>query len=123
MATMSKKIVVLDDSEICREIVRVALEARGHTVISLDSPFGLTRLMNEQRPDLVLVDVMMPALSGDKVAGVLLKYREHTCPVVFLSDRPSTELRSLVEKTSAAGFIRKTNDLSDLADQVEQYLT
>jgi DNA-binding response OmpR family regulator len=121
MGTQSRKIIVLDDSEICRETVRLALEARGHEVIALDTPFGLTAMMNEVRPDLVLLDVMMPALNGDRVADVVLRNGRHFCPIVFLSDRPHYVLRSLVETTGAAGYIQKTEDLAQLADAAEEY--
>jgi CheY-like chemotaxis protein len=79
--------------------------------------------MNERRPDLVLLDVNMPALSGDKVAAIVLKYRRYRCPVVFLSDRPSVELAALTASCGANGHINKTDDLDALANAVERYLT
>ena len=118
-----KKIVVVDDSVICLEIARLALEKRGHVVLALDSPFGLTKILNEIRPDLVLLDVNMPALQGDKVAAIVLKYREYQCPVVFLSDRPARELSALAASCGATGYINKTDDLDALADSIERYLT
>jgi CheY-like chemotaxis protein len=117
-----KKIVVVDDSVICLELARLALEPRGHQVLPLDSPFGLTKVLNEMRPDLVLIDVNMPALQGDKVAAIVLKYRESQCPVVFLSDRPARELSALAASCGANGYINKTDDLDALADAVESYL-
>ena len=118
-----KKIVVVDDSPICLEIARLALEPRGHMVLALESPFGLTKLLNEMHPDLVLLDVNMPALQGDKLAAVVLKYREYRCPVVFLSDRPARELSALADACGVSGYLNKTDDLDALADAVESYLT
>ena len=123
MGTQSKKkILVVDDSEICREVARVALEARGHTVITHDSPFGFTKLLVQQRPDLVLLDINMPGLTGDKAAEVAQENRQHECPIVFLSDRPREELAELVRRAGVAGFISKTYDLAALAEAVERYL-
>lgn len=116
------KIIVVDDSEICRAIARIALEARGHVVTTLDSPLGLNRAIHELRPDLVLLDLMMPTLGGDKAAQILQRQSRFPCPFVFLSDRPAEELEAVVNSTGAAGYIHKTNDLIDLADKVERYL-
>jgi two-component system OmpR family response regulator len=116
------RIIVVDDSEICREIARIALEARGHAVTTLDSPLGLNRAIHELRPDLVLLDLMMPSLGGDKAASILQRQSRFPCPFVFLSDRPPAELEAVALTTGAAGYISKTNDLVDLADRVERYL-
>jgi CheY-like chemotaxis protein len=124
MASIGRKtIVVVDDSEICLEVARLALERRGHQVLAFDSPFGLPKVLNEMRPDLVLLDVNMPALQGDKVAAIVLKSRRYRCPIVFLSDRPSAELAALTASCGATGHINKTDDLDALADAVERYLT
>jgi DNA-binding NtrC family response regulator len=117
-----KKIVVLDDSEVCREVVRIALERRGHTVVGLDSPFGLTRALDEERPDLLLVDVTMPGLTGDRVARIVLNHQHHRCPVVFYSDHPDEELAGMVASSGAAGYIRKSSTMERLALAVEDYL-
>jgi twitching motility two-component system response regulator PilG len=118
-----RKILIVDDSEICREIVRFVLEARGHRVIALDSPFGLSMRLNQERPDLVLVDVSMPALEGPKLVEIALSYKLHRCPIVLYSDRGIDELRELVRTSGAVGFIQKTADADHLAREVESFLT
>ncbi len=120
--THKGKIVVVDDSEICRDLVRHALEAHGYQVMCLDSPFGLSRMVNRERPDLVLVDVSMPGLQGDKLVECLLSHRLHRCPLVLHSDKPEAELKELVRSSGAAGFIVKKNDGAALARDVEAFL-
>jgi CheY-like chemotaxis protein len=116
-----KKIVVLDDSEICREVARLALERRGHEVILLESAFGLPKLLAETKPDMLLLDVNMPALGGEKVAQIMRRNFEHECRVVFLSDRPVDELERLAAQSHAHGYIQKTNDLKALGEAVERF--
>jgi DNA-binding NarL/FixJ family response regulator len=118
-----KKIVVLDDSEICREVARLALERRGHEVILLESPFGLPKLLAETKPDMLLLDVNMPALGGEKVAQIMRRNFAEQCRVVFLSDRPADELARLVVQTGADGYVQKTNDLLALGDAVERFFS
>ena len=118
-----RKILIVDDSEICREIVRFVLEARGHRVIALESPFGLSARLNQERPDLVLVDVSMPALEGPKLVEIALSHDLYRCPIVLYSDRSTDELRELVRTSGAVGFIQKTADAEHLAREVESFLS
>ncbi|TKD03966.1 response regulator [Polyangium fumosum] len=121
-STTKRRILVVDDSEICRELVKLLLQSRGFEVITLDSPFGFGAAVAREQPDLVLVDVNMPALHGGKLVEVALQKGILSCPIVFHSDRPARELQSLVLSTGASGFIPKTNDGDELASRVEEYL-
>ena len=116
------KIVVVDDSELCRDLVRHALESQGYQVTCLDSPFGLSRTVNRERPDLVLIDVSMPGLQGDKLVQVMLSHRLHRCPLVLHSDKPEDELKELVRSSGASGFIQKKTDGAALAQAVAAFL-
>ena len=115
-------VIVVDDSEIARETVREILEDNGFAVVTLDSPFGLSRALQEHRPDLVLIDVQMPALRGDQVVESVANYRLHRCPMVLHSDRPAAELAELVRRSGAAGFIRKSGDAATLLGELRRFV-
>jgi two-component system, OmpR family, response regulator len=117
-----RRILFVDDSETCREFVRQQLQVRGYDVTTLDSPFGFGAAVARTNPDLVLVDVYMPALDGGKLVEVAIQKGICSCPMVFLSERPVRELQSLVLSTKAAGFIVKTSDGDELARQVAEYI-
>lgn len=119
---VGRKILIVDDSEIARDVAKFVLEKRGYEVVALDSPFGISQALNRDRPDLVLIDVEMPALRGDQVVAVILQHRLHRCPIVFHSDRPEAELRELVSRTGASGFIRKSPNGDLLAEAVKRFL-
>jgi DNA-binding response OmpR family regulator len=122
MSATKRRILVVDDSEICRELVKLLLQSRGYDVITLDSPFGFGAAVSREQPDLVLVDASMPALHGGKLVEVALQKGICSCPIVFHSDRSPRELQSLVLSTGASGFIQKTSDADELAARVEEYL-
>ena len=117
-----RRILFVDDSETCREVVKQQLHLRGYDVTTLDSPFGFGAAVARTNPDLVLVDVYMPALDGGKLVEVAIQKGICSCPIVFLSERPVRELQSLVLSTKAAGFIVKTPDGDELARQVAEYI-
>jgi len=122
MSATKRRILVVDDSEICRELVKLLLQSRGFEVITLDSPFGFGAAVSREQPDLVLVDASMPALHGGKLVEVALQKGICSCPIVFHSDRPARELQSLVLSTGASGYIQKTSDADELAAKVEEFL-
>jgi DNA-binding response OmpR family regulator len=117
-----RTILVVDDSEICRETVRYVLQARGYEVVTLDSPFSFGSAISQSQPDLVLVDANMPALQGDKLVAVAIQNELCTCPIVFHSDKPAEELQMLVRMSGAAGYIPKTSNPDELVMAVEDYL-
>jgi DNA-binding response OmpR family regulator len=119
-----KKIIVVDDSEIVREMVQATLEDHGYDVITLDNQFSLSQVLGREKPDLVLVDVGMPALAGDVLVRITSGYKGlHKCPMVLFSDRSANELSILAKDCGAAGFIRKTSDANALALAIEKFLS
>jgi DNA-binding response OmpR family regulator len=122
MNNLKRTILIVDDSEISREMVRYTLTTRGYEVITVDSPFSFGGALSRAQADLVLVDAHMPALSGDKLVEVAIQNRLCTCPIVFYSERPAEELSALVRSSGASGYIQKSNDPEDLVMAVEDYL-
>ena len=116
------KIIILDDSESSRALVQRTLGGAGYEVIPCDTPFSLSGLILEQRPDLVLVDVDMPALRGDKVVETVRRHDLHPCTIVLYSARPRTELAVLAHKSGADGFICKNGEPGELGARVAELL-
>lgn len=116
------KIMVVDDSEIVREAVALNLEAHGFEVIALKNLFSFLQALQTERPDLVLVDVNMPALSGDKLIEIARRHQTTQCRMVLFSDRRPEHLARLAEACGAAGYITKTSDAETLARACEAFL-
>jgi len=106
----SRKILVIDDSEVVLEATKAALSAGGFEVITRDTPFGSGAAILREQPDLVLVDFDMPCLSGEDVVRHVREHPaiERTC-IVFFSDRNQDELRAVAGRTGADGWITKTD--------------
>jgi DNA-binding response OmpR family regulator len=116
------KIIILDDSESSRVLVQRMLGSAGYQVIPCETPFSLSGLLLAERPDLVLVDVDMPALRGDKVVETVLRHELHSCVIVLYSARPRTELAVLAHRSGADGFICKNGDPGELGTRVAELL-
>ncbi|MEK7704910.1 MAG: response regulator [Myxococcota bacterium] len=117
------KIMVIDDSELVITAVRMILEDAGYTVVALSSPFGTSPSILREKPDLVLLDLMMPGLTGDRIVEVVRKTPAlaHTC-IVLHSDRDPVELSAAAARCGADGFIVKTCEEEDLLGHVRELL-
>jgi PleD family two-component response regulator len=117
-----KKILVVDDDEMHLRVTREILRDEKFEVVTHQCSFGVMALASEFQPDLLLLDVNMPALSGDKLA-LLLRENEHTrnIQVVFYSSDDEENLREIVKACDVQGYICK-GDIVDLKNKVNHYL-
>jgi DNA-binding response OmpR family regulator len=105
------KVLVVDDDPVVLEVVRERLDAAGFDVYVRDEALGTSQWVAREQPDFVLLDVMMPALSGGEL-GQLLKRSaatNHTA-VILHSSLNAAALRPVVARTGAVGWIGKTHD-------------
>lgn len=101
-----RKILLVDDSPIIRAVVVHALSAAGLSVTTIDAPRGLDEALARDRPDLVLVDATYPNVTDDDLVAAVSKHVA-SVPVVFFSDRPEAEVRTLVVRSGARGAVPK----------------
>jgi len=122
---MSKKrIVVIDDSPLVLAMATDALESAGFEVLATDSGIEANQyIYSSRRPDLILIDVMMPMLNGDRKVR-LLKERESSrhIPVILMSTKTSEELQELVDASGADGLIQKPFDEASLIGKIRRFL-
>ena len=83
---MPKKILVVDDNHAQLLMVQSLLESRGYAVITAMNGEEAIEKAVGQKPDLIVLDVQMPAMDGDE-AAVHLKSREETkhTPIIFIT--------------------------------------
>lgn len=122
MKTDKPTIVLLDDSEVCLEVTSEALEAAGMKVVTANSGLGASRLLAATRPDCVVVDVTMPALSGDKLVEIIRRSLVRDVPIILHSDRPMRELRTIAHACGADGAVVKTTDCRQLIEEVRRMI-
>ena len=117
------KIVVIDDDAKALSHAKRLLEAAGYEVITSESPLRMPQLVQREKPNLVLLDLEMPALSGEHVLDftTLFDFLRET-PIVLHSAKGEEELKSLVERSPAIGYIRKTNNGLSFVSQVEKFI-
>jgi DNA-binding response OmpR family regulator len=113
------KVLVIDDEAPIRLLCRVNLEAEGVEVVeAADGPAGIEAAERE-RPDVVLLDVMMPGLNGWSVAERLLENEKtRDIPIVFLTARADIRDRARGMDVGGLDYITKPFNPVELASLV-----
>lgn len=101
------KIMIVDDDATTLRVVSTVLQSQGHVVIERDTAIGTTVAILRERPEVVLLDVRMPGLTGDKLASLIGQEATSRPVVIFHSSLPAHELEALVRASGAAGFVSK----------------
>jgi len=103
-----KKILVIDDMPNVVTMVKARLEASGYEVITaLDGQQGLT-YANAERPDLIILDIVMPAGGGCSVyARLRMSPKTRSVPVIFLTAKDKPEDVASAYKLGAEYFVKK----------------
>ena len=116
-------VLVIDDEAPIRLLCRVNLEAEGMPVLEAgDGPSGLEAARSE-RPDVILLDVMMPGLDGWGVAEALLEdERTAEIPIIFLTARAEFRDRARGLDIGGVDYITKPFNPVELAPLVRGLL-
>jgi two-component system alkaline phosphatase synthesis response regulator PhoP len=117
------KVLVIDDEAPIRLLCRVNLEAEGIEVFEAENGTSGLELARAQRPDVVLLDVMMPGLDGWRVAEQLLEDERTTgIPIIFLTARAEFRDRARGLDIGGIDYVTKPFNPLELAPLVEELL-
>ncbi len=106
--TAARRVLVIDDSEISRDVIRDLLEGAGCIVRTLESPLGATAEVVRFDAEFVVVDVNMPVMSGGRFVELIRRNtRLSHVKLVLVSGDSETELRRLGESLEADAVIPK----------------
>ena len=116
------RVLVIDDSMSAVQKARTILEQGGHSVETLDLLIHLPQMVKDNPPDLILLDLSMPALSGVNVARFIRRYEQRPIPIVLFSSRSTGELAQTAETLEAAGYVHKGEPDANLLNTVNSVL-
>lgn len=119
---MTKKIMVADDEEEIIEMIRSILEIKGYSVVSTSIGSRLPNMVKKEKPDLLILDVLLPGLDG---YSLLQQFSEDefakNLPVIIITALPAT--RSLFDKFSQVRiFLDKPFNSDVLLNKIKEIL-
>ncbi|MDF1564376.1 MAG: response regulator [Deltaproteobacteria bacterium] len=113
---------MIDDSLTVRAAARRELEGDNYRVIETDNPIAVPYIVWKERPDLLLLDVNMPAMNGDQVAKLMGLETRKQVIILLYSSLGLTELRRLARLCGADGSIQKTGRPGELVEALRKWV-
>ncbi len=121
---MTAKILIIEDDSSAARLIGYAFEHEGHEVLSASNGLQGMVMVREKRPDVIILDVMLPGLDGFEVCN-RLKSDERTAhiPIVMLSAKGQDVDVETGKKVGADEYIVKPIDPDELLSRIEKFIT
>ena len=118
---MSLKILIVDDSSMSRRIVRGILESAGHEVTEAADGMSALERYSLEKPDLILLDMVMGGMYGIEVLQKLREIDSHARIIVATADIQNST-REMAEQAGSRGFLTKPFKKEELLSLVNSVL-
>ena len=123
MVTGQKRILICDDDPAILRVLQVNLEVEGYETLLAHHGEEALEIANAEKPDLIILDIMMPRLDGYQTCE-RLKGADETkdIPVVFLSAKAQASDIEKGKTSGVADYLTKPFDPDTLVDTIERLL-
>jgi CheY-like chemotaxis protein len=119
-----KTVLLVDDDNTFLLTIGVRLKSMGYTVYAAQDAVNAISAVRKNNPDVVVLDVSLPAGDGFLVADRLRNLvTSATTPIIFVTASEKAELRERAMKLGAVEFLQKPFDAATLADAIESALS
>jgi two-component system chemotaxis response regulator CheY len=118
---MSKRILIVDDSSLARRRARAILEGGGYDVIEADDGIAALERYFVERPDIVMLDLVMKGMYGLEVLAQL-RQMDPDARVIVVSADVQTSSHQMAEEGGAAGFLVKPLDEHEALSMIRRTL-
>ena len=117
-----KKVLVVDDSEAEIRLLQTLLQQGGFHSVAISDPTKIEETIEEERPNLILLDVVMPHRNGFQVCRDLKSQQSYSnIPIILVTSKSAPSDRYWGEQQGASGFIAKPFTPEELLDTVKRF--
>lgn len=120
---MTQSVLIVDDLEANRALLERRLEKFGYRILSADSGAAALRILERERPDIILLDYMMPHMNGLEVLAKLRESRvTREVPVIMVTARAEAEAVVEALDSGADDYVTKPIDFDVLRARMEAHI-
>jgi DNA-binding response OmpR family regulator len=116
---MKKKILIVEDEEGLRLLYEEELKSEGYEVITARNGREAIEKLEQSKPDLIILDIVMPVMNGMETLGRILG-KDKKIPIILNSSYPSYKEDFM--SWAADAYITKSVDLDELKEKVKELL-
>jgi CheY-like chemotaxis protein len=120
---MTVSVMIVDDEFISRNMLSIMLALVGHEVTEAEDGLEAIELLKDNRPDIILMDLMMPRCNGLEATKTIRKNAElNDLPIIFLSAKTDGATVQAGLDAGANRFLAKPVSYGDLVENIEEVL-
>lgn len=116
-------IVLAEDDARLRKLYTAVLDAQGYTVMAVEDGSEALNLLRNVRPEVIILDVMMPRMNGIETCRRARKLLVEDVPILFLTALDRVEMLHQCLQAGGDDFLLKSDDLSSLIERVNYWVT
>jgi len=118
-----KKILIIEDNPICLKLLKRRLETNGYTILTAEDGLEGLNMAKKEKPDLIVLDLMLPGMSGHQVCR-FLKFNKHytDIPIIILTSRNLEKDIALAKSSKCDAYFVKTIKTSVFMNLIEDLL-
>ena len=120
----NRKILIVEDEKLALDMLRSGLSESGFEVITAPNGFDALLVMEKEKPDMVVTDIMMPKLSGIDLLKALKNNREtRDLPVMLISAVDDVEMIRKGLEMGAVDYITKPFKINEIVGKLRHHLS
>jgi len=116
---MKKRILLVEDEENLKLLYEEELKAEGYEVLTAGNGKEALRQLEEVKPDLIILDIVMPVMDGMEALGQIMG-RKRNVPIIIHTSYPG--YREDFMSWAADAYVAKSSDLRELKDTIRNLL-
>jgi len=122
-APKKKRILVVEDSPTTRKVIAITLGQKGYEIIEASDGLEALSMLNEGKPDLILLDIILPKMDGYKILEIIKKNAEFkNIPVIMLTSRDGMLSKLKGKIAGSTAYLTKPFEPSHLVETIEKYI-
>jgi twitching motility two-component system response regulator PilG len=117
------KILVIEDSSTTRKVIAITLNQNGYEIIEATDGLEALSKLNETRPDLILLDIILPKMDGYKILSIIKENPEFKkIPVIMLTSKDGIINKVKGKVAGSTAYLTKPFDPTQLVATIEKHL-
>ena len=120
---MCKKILVVEDSSTIRKVISITLSQKGYEIIEAGDGLEALSRLNEDKPDLILLDIVLPKMDGYQLLSIIkenLMFKN--IPVIMLTSKDGIINKVKGKVAGSSAYLTKPFDPAQLIDTIEKHI-
>jgi len=118
-----QSILLVEDDRDVTQAISIRLSTAGYSVVSARDAYQAVQMERKHRPDLVILDIKMPAGDGFMVHQNLRMFSDFAAPVIYITGKSSTEDEKTARNLGAIAYLRKPLDSTHLLEVIKKAIT